>query len=284
VFSVREESHDRAPHTLEAARQALTLGMAVKAERQRRKLSIRALADLSSLSSTRVCEVESGEPASLETYVRLARALHLRPEFDLADPRRREPLARRAEDPVHAAMGEIEAAHFRGHGFSVGLDEPFQHFQFSGRADLVARSVGPAALLHIENRTRFPNLQEAFGSFNAKRAYLGGELAARLRVSKWRSETHVMVALWSAETLHQLRLHRSSFESVCPDPPDVFDYWWRGDPPAAGRRSTLVLFDPIVGRRLDRLRWASLPQLDAVRPRYRDYPEALAALRQDGLA
>jgi hypothetical protein len=53
---------------------------------------------------------------------------------------------------------------------------------------------------------------------------------------------------------------------------------------AAGRRSTLVLFDPIVGRRRDRLRWANLPQLDAIRPRYRDYPEALAALRQLGLA
>jgi hypothetical protein len=247
-------------------------------------MSIRALADLSSLSSTRVHDVETGEPASLETYVRLARALHLRPEFDLVDSRRREHVAPRAEDPVHAVMGEIEAAHFRGLGFSVGLDEPFQHFQFSGRADLVAWSIEPAALLHIENRTRFPNLQEAFGSFNAKRAYLGGELAGRVRVSRWRRETHVMVALWSAETLHQLRLHRSSFESVCPDPLDAFCDWWRGDTPAAGRRSNLVLFDPVVGHRRDRLRWASLSQLDAIRPRYRDYAEALAALRQDGLA
>jgi transcriptional regulator with XRE-family HTH domain len=282
---VAEEMQDRAPHTREAARLALVLGLAIKAERQRRRMSIRALADLSSLSSTRIHDVETGEPASLETYVRLSRALHLRPEFDLVDRHRREHLAgSRTEDPVHAAMGEIEAAHFRGHGFSVGLDEPFQHFQFSGRADLVAWSVEPAALLHLENRTRFPNLQEAFGSFNAKRAYLGAELAGRLRISKWRSETHVMVALWSAETLHQLRLHRSSFESVCPDPPEVFDDWWRGDPLAAGRRSTLVLFDPVVGRRRDRLRWANLPQLDAIRPRYRDYPEALAALRQLGLA
>ena len=123
---------------------------------------------------------ESDVVCSLETYLRLAGALSLRTEFDLADPHRREPSTRRAQEPVHAAMGEVEASHLRAIGFRVGIDEPFQHYQFAGRADVVAWSVECEALLHIENRTRFPDIQESFGSFNAKRRYLGADLAARL--------------------------------------------------------------------------------------------------------
>ncbi len=60
---------------------------------------------------------------------------------------------------MHAAMGEAGAAHLRTLGFAVRLDEPFQHYQFAGRGDVVAWSVERAALLHLENRTAFPNLQ-----------------------------------------------------------------------------------------------------------------------------
>jgi hypothetical protein len=221
---------------------------------------------------------EAGRPASLETYVRLARALRLRPELEILDPRRRETGLRRAEDPVHAAMGETQAEHLKRLGFRVGMDEPFQHYQHAGRADVVAWSEAEAALLHIENRTRFPNLQEAFGSFNAKRAYLGAELGVRAGVGRWRSETHIIAALWSAEALRSIRLHRASFEAVCPDAALALDDWWRGRAPACGRRAILAIFDPRKGRRNDRARWASLEDLARVRPRYRGYAEALAAL------
>jgi hypothetical protein len=190
----------------------------------------------------------------------------------------------RDEDPVHAAMGEIEAAHFRGLGLEVGMDEPFQHFQFAGRADVVAWSREKAALLHIENRTRFPNLQDAFGSFNNKRAYLGAELARRAGVPHWRSETHVFVALWSAEVLHLIRIRRASFAGVCPDGVEAFEAWWRNEPAPAGQHSTLLLFDPIEGGRGDRRRWACLDEVSSVRPRYRGYADALVALRAAGLA
>jgi hypothetical protein len=35
-------------------------------------------------------------------------------------------------------MGEFEARHFRPIVDGVGLDEPYQHYQFAGRADFVA--------------------------------------------------------------------------------------------------------------------------------------------------
>ena len=60
------------------------------------------------------------------------------------------------------------------------------------------------------------------------------------------------VALWSAEVLGALRSHRASFGSVCPDALEAFEAWWRGDPPAIGRRSILLLFDPIEALRRGR--------------------------------
>ena len=266
-----------------AAALAGVVGNEIRAERRRRGLTLIELAAAAGVSVSVTHGIESGRPARLETYVRLACALRLRLAVDLIDPHRREPGSARAEDPVHASMGEIEAARLRSFGYAIGVDEPFQHFQFSGRADLVAWSLEQGALLHIENRTRFPNLQEAFGSFNAKRAYLGNELAERVGRRRWQSETHVMVALSSAEVLHELRLHRSTFEGVLADEPDAFDRWWDGQPPQSGSRTALVIFDPIGGGP-GRPRWVGLADLATVKPRYRGYAEALDALREAGLA
>lgn len=133
---------------------AAELGAAVLGERTRRGWTLRQLADRAGLSATAVQRVETGRPAALETYARIATALGLRPEFTLVDPRHRDRRDRplREEDPVHAAMGEVEARHLRGLGFDLSLDEPFQHYQFAGRGDLVAWSVERRALLHLENR------------------------------------------------------------------------------------------------------------------------------------
>jgi hypothetical protein len=164
----------------------------------------------------------------------------------------------------------------------VGIDEPFQHYQFAGRADVVAWSSERRALLHVENKTQFPDLQDAFGSFNAKRSYLGVEMAARVGLPQWRSETHVIAALWSAEVLHSIRRHEASFGSVCPDQADAFDAWWRKDPPMTGRHSILVLFDPAEGRCRDRRRWLTLSDLAHAWLRYRDYADAADTLRFGG--
>ena len=263
---------------LELARVAVLLGEAIRDERRRRQLTLRDLATSAGLGLGTAQAAEVGKVCSLETYVRLADALRLKPEFRMVDPNRRQPTDSRSLDLVHAAMGEFEVAHLRARGLQVGLDEPFQHFQFAGRADVVAWSAESRAFLHIENKTRFPDIQGAFGSFNAKRSYLGAELAVRMGIGHWRSETHVIVALWSAEVLHSIRLHSASFRSVCPDPPFAFGGWWHEDPPTGGRYSILVVLDPARSRRNDRRQWLGMDSLADARPRYRDYANAVAVM------
>ncbi len=259
----------------------LEIGIAVRNERRGRGLTLRQLAESAGVDPSTIHNVEVGEPASLEVLQRVAIALRLDLRIEIAS-NRRAGLAR-VEDPVHAAMGDIEAAHFQKLGLRTNLDVPFQHYQHAGRADFLAWSAEPARLLHLENRTRFPNTQEALGSFNAKRAYLGPELAARLGIGRWQQETHVIVALWSSEVLHPLRLRNATWRAACPDS-GAFEAWWLGEPPASGVRSELVVWDPLEGIRRDRRRWVGLSDVATVRPRYRGYGETLSALRAAGEA
>jgi hypothetical protein len=220
--------------------------------------------------------IERGEPISVVALARLADALGLRLEAELVDPRRRQATPALHSDPVHSAMGELEAGHLRPMGFPVAIDEPYQHYQFAGRADVLAWDGDARALLHIENRTRFPDLQDMAGSFNAKRAYLGRVLADRLGVGAWRSETHVIVALWSAEVVHALRLRTESFRAICPDAPHGFEAWWMGEPPDAGKTSELVMMDPLARGR--QRRFVGLEDALTVRPRHSGYAEVAQLL------
>jgi hypothetical protein len=223
-----------------------------------------------------VQSIEKGKAASLETYARVFTVLGLRGELRGTDARRR-PGTIRDEDPVHAAMGELEAGRIGGFGFVVSIDEPYQHYQFAGRADLVAWDLEHRALLHLENRTRFPNIQEAFGSYNAKRSYLAQVLADRLAIGPrgWHSVTHAIVALWSAEVLHTLRLRTQSFAAVCPDNSEAFANWWVGSPPSVGVTSTFIALDPrATGRQRA---WIDLPGALVTRPRNRGYADAASA-------
>jgi hypothetical protein len=136
---------------------------------------------------------------------------------------------------------------------------------------VVAWEVEGRALLHLENRTRFPDFQEMAGAYNAKRAYLGTAMAQRLGVRRWASETHVIVALWTADVLHPLRLRTASFRALCPDGPEVVEQWWSGSPPAKGTTSSLIVLDPLAGGRQERL--VGLDRALTARPRHRGYAE-----------
>jgi hypothetical protein len=121
------------------------------------------------------------------------------------------------------------------------------------------------------------------GSFNAKRAYLGRALAARLGFGRWESETHVLAALWSSEVLHAIRLRPDSFRSLCPDPVEVFGDWWMGRPLPFGAASTLVVIDPLAERR--KRRWIGLDEvLGRARARYRGYADFASRLTEAGAA
>lgn len=257
------------------------MGQAIREERLRRRWTLRRLADRAGVSPALVQALESGAPGSLETYARVTTALDLRPELTALDPRRSERPGRAAQDLVHASMGELEARRLRAKGFPVTMDEPYQHYQFAGRADVVAWDLERRTLLHVENRTAFPNVQEALGSYAAKRSYLADVLAARLAVpgGRWASVAHCMVALWSAEAMHQVRLRAESFRSACPDASSDLLSWWAGEAPdGKGLSSSFVLLDPTPGLSEGR-RFGSLDDALRARPRYRDYADAAARLR-----
>lgn len=264
------------------ARLASTVGQTIHDERLRRHWTLCDLADRAGVSTALVQLVESGEPVSLETYARVTTALDLRAELLALDPRQRQRPGRDSQDFVHAAMGELEAGRFRSIGFGLAIDEPYQHYQFAGRADVVAWDLQRKALLHIENRTAFPNVQEAIGSYGAKRSYLAGVLAERLGIAggRWRSVTHVMASLWSAEVVHAVRLRSETFRAVCPDSPVDLRTWWDGHPPETlGVTSAFVLLDPAPDIH-DGRRFGSLDHALRARPRYRGYADAVARLQR----
>jgi transcriptional regulator with XRE-family HTH domain len=259
------------------ARLASRAGDLIRDERLQRRWTLATLASRAGISTSHLAQLESGKPASLDTYARVLTALGRQPDLTATDPRGHS-RKRDDEDFVHAAMGEVEARRLRSFAFEMAIDEPYQHYQFAGRADVVAWDRARRALLHIENRTRFPNVQEALGSFGAKRAYLGRVLAERFEVrGGWRSETHVIAGLWSSEVLHVIRMREETFRAACPNDAAPFEAWWAGDVAAlAGVTSSLVLLDP---GHIVRDAYRFTAPLPATRPRYRGYAEAAEALR-----
>ena len=256
-------------------------GTAVREERTRRGWTMRSLAVRAGVAVATVQAIEAGLTVSLESYARVATALGSTPRLVLEFERERTRQATRdSEDFVHAGMGEWEARTLRRPGRVIGIDEPYQHYQFAGRADVLGHE--GRDLLHIENRTRFPNLQEAAGAYNAKRQYLAGAIADRAATgpSGWRSVTHVMACLWSSEVLHVLRLRSATFEALCPDSIDGLNAWLSGARPAPGVTSTLILLDPGVAFGSRRRSVAGLDDVPRAEPRYRGYADAADALRR----
>lgn len=263
---------------------AAHVGVVVRDSRLARRWTLRELADRADISVAFLHAIEHGNQASLVTYAALAAALDLQPILDFADPRKRGRTGP-SVDPVHAAMGTSLAHRLAASGGSVAIDEPYQHYQFAGRADLVAWDPDRSALLHVENRTRFPNIGETFGSYNAKRRYLPAAMAERLQLrGGFSSVTNVIVALWSSEVLREVRRHEASFRAVCPDLPDGFLGWLIGSVPPPGVTSTFVLFDPVDGGRVDKRRFVGLDELKSIRPRFAGYAQAAEALRRSSQA
>jgi hypothetical protein len=262
-----------------AARLAAHIGLMITDARYARHWTLRELAHRSGLAVSSLHAIEHGRPASLESYAAVARALGLELRVDLLDPRKRATTVR-AEDPVHSAMGEMIAARMAGHGFTVAIDEPYQHYQFAGRADVLAWDLDRRALLHVENRTRFPNVQDAIGSYNAKRAYLPRVLAERLELRRgFATITNVIAGLWSGEVIHAARIRAATFQSVCPDDPSAFAAWWAGVPPrTSSPTSAFVLLDPVSTARPPTFVGLGQMLQGSSRPRYRGYADAVVRL------
>ena len=261
-----------------AARLSTRLGLAIHDERRRRGWSIQTLATRAGVAVGWLHAIENGAAASIGVYVRLSKALGRELHVDLLEPgQRRRPHA--DLDLVHAAMGEWEVAGLRAQAHQVRLDEPWQHYHFAGRADVLAWDVDRGALLHIENRTRFPDVQDAIGRFGTKRKYLATAVWRSLGFDRPpASETHAMVALWSAEVLRVLRQRPETFRATFPDPSDPLMDWFAGRWPERPLATTFALLDPFAAGRQRRIIDLTAA-LDGARPRVRGYAEAAVHLR-----
>jgi transcriptional regulator with XRE-family HTH domain len=255
----------------------------VREARLRRRWTTERLAAKAGVSRTLVYLVERGERSTIETYARLGAALGLRLEASLDDPRSRV-RPPRAEDPVHAAIVDLLAARYAAQGRLVTADEPFQHYQFAGRADLAVIDPAGPHLLHHEVKTAIPNVGELAGAWNVKRQYLARALAERHAMRDgFRSVTHVLTVAWTAECLRVLRLREASIRSLGPDDAAAFSAWWQGDVPVAPRATATVVFlDPIERPRA--AAWVGLDALGDARPRHDGYAALLGALRAAGRA
>ena len=111
---------------------------------------MRELAQRAGVALATLHSVELGERREPRVVRATGAALGMRPTARVADARATA-LVPGGEDFVHAAMGEFEARSLARPGVRVSIDEPYQHYQFAGRADVLAWD--DENLLHIENRT-----------------------------------------------------------------------------------------------------------------------------------
>jgi len=258
-------------------------GARVREARLRRRLSTDRLAEEAGISREMVYRVERGEPASMETLARLAAGLGLRLELTFEDPRAKG-RPTRSQDAVHAAIVEMLAARYAARSVLVAADEPFQHYQCAGRADLAVVDPSGPDLLHHEVKTAIPNVGELAGAWNVKRQYLARVLEERHGfVRGFRSVTHVLTVAWTAESLHVVRLREATFRALGPDTTDAFEAWWSGGRPRApGVTATIILLDPVERPRARA--WVGFEAARTVRPRHPGYAALLEALRADGKA
>ena len=212
-----------------------------------------------------------------------AAALGLRVDLTFEDPRAKSRVPR-SQDPVHAAVVELLAARYAGQSRIVAVDEPFQHYQFAGRADLAVVDPAGPDLLHHEVKTAIPNVGELAGAWNVKRQYLARVLAER-HASRggFRSITHVLTIAWTAECLRVVRLREATIRALGPDTTEAFAAWWEGGRPRApGTTSTVILLDPVDRPRASA--WVGLEDARTIRPRHADYVALLEALGRAGRA
>ncbi len=265
-----------------ANRIAVRFGERIQNRREERRWTLAVLAKAARLSIGLVHKIDAGQPGSIDSYARLATALGL-DLFDSGDQSRGSDDTHRDQDPVHAAMGEVEAKHLRRLGYVVRMDEPYQHFRFAGRADSWPGTWGaaPSCISRTERASRTSRTRSAVTTESA-----------RTSVACWPSVSGSPKGGAARRMRSSRSGHPRSFEAcACASNrswPSVRTMS-RSSPhggqanPAAGRHTTLVILDPVDFGRRDQASFIGLADLGRAEPRYTGYAEAVATLRRHRL-
>ena len=265
----------------EVHRLALLYGMQVRDARQARGWSVAELGRRSGLSPDMVYRIEAGQPGSLDAFARLAVALGRTARLELIDPRRRDmrPISARILCIRPWASSKRPTS---GRSASTWVLMSLISTTSSRDARISLHGTSTRGLcctsrtgLDSPTSRRWPALSTRNGPTWPPTS------PTRAGVPSWRSETHVIAALWSSEVLHALRLRTSSFRALCPDSPETFSEWWAGRPPKAGATSTIIVLDPLASPK--RRAFVGLDDALGARPRYRGYADAAVMLARNAL-
>lgn len=133
--------------------------------RIRRGWRLRDVADRSGLSTTTIGRTELGSIASVLVLRAHAAAMDLRVEWRVAG---RGAGVARLLDEEHAAIVETMAAALAGAGWQVEAESSYSEYGERGRIDLLAFDASTKLLAVVEVKTELADLQDLFGSLNAK--------------------------------------------------------------------------------------------------------------------
>jgi transcriptional regulator with XRE-family HTH domain len=170
----------------------LEVGRLLRMLRIRRGWRLRDVADRCGLSVTTIGRTEQGWVASVAVIRAHAAVLDVRVEWRV--------IGRGAEvirllDEEHAAIVEVVATRAVEAGMSTEAEVSYSEYGERGRIDLMASKPGTGVLAVVEVKTELADLQDLFGSLNAK-----GRLAPTLASRRGWATDRVVIILALAAT------------------------------------------------------------------------------------
>lgn len=204
----------------------IRLGSAIRLVRQRRGWRQQDLADKSGVSQSAVSRMELGRlgPQSIDSVRAVAAALEIR--VDLV-PRWRAGDLDRLASGRHSALHESVARMFRDQlpAWVLAPEVSFAIYRDRGVIDILAWHPGQRALLVIELKTEFVDMNETIGTFDRKRR-LARQIARErgwdpVTVSAW------MIVSSSRTNRRRADAHEAMLRAALPDDNRAMRRWLR---------------------------------------------------------
>jgi transcriptional regulator with XRE-family HTH domain len=190
------------------------LGRIVRTVRLHLRLTQLALSARCGVSQPRISRMERGlaDTMPLADLERIARALDIRLSIDAWWRGGNLP---RLLDSVHARLAEYVVGQLRAVGWEVIVEYTFNRFGERGSVDIVAWHQGRRALLLIEVKSRFTDLQEMLATFARKLRIVPSMLAEQ---NGWRPTAigRLIVAPGTTANRSVVAAHANTFEVSYP--------------------------------------------------------------------